>query len=105
MGENYSALRRSWMQHRVGFLFVFSLVDRQTFAELGEFYDELMDLYNDDPPPSVLVANKADIDSRQWVIGTEEVQRMKENWTNCKEVFYTSARSNRDVSDAFEALC
>merc|ERR550537_1791331 len=78
--ETYSALRRSWMQHGAGFLFVFSLVDRQTFDELGAFYDELMDLYNNDPPPSVLVANKADVDSVQWVVGTDEVQKMKANW-------------------------
>merc|ERR1719491_2531223 len=74
--ETYSALRRSWMKQDEqpkappkGFLFVFSLIDRQTFDELGAFYDELMDLYQNNPPPSVLVANKADLETKEWVVG------------------------------------
>merc|ERR1712228_670163 len=58
-----------------------------------------------DPPPSVLVANKADVDSVQWVVGTDEVQKMKANWRNCMEVFYTSAKSSRDIANAFDGLC
>lgn len=102
--EIYSALRRSWMQHGAGFLFVFSLVDRQTFDELTAFHDELMDLYHDDPPPSVLVANKADIDRGEWAVLPEEVVRLRANWRNCMEVVYTSARSGRNIADAFERL-
>merc|ERR1719162_2797987 len=32
--ENYSRLRRNWFERGSGFLFVFSLIDRQTFDEL-----------------------------------------------------------------------
>jgi GTPase KRas protein len=103
--EAYSALRRSWMQHGAGFLFVFSVVDRQTFDELRAFYDELMDLYNNDPPPSVLVANKADLDSDEWAVTEDEVRRLKVNWRNCTEVVFVSAKSNRNVEKAFDALC
>jgi len=106
--ENYSALRRSWMQHgggESGFLFVFSLVDRQTFDELVAFHDELMDLYQDDPPPSVLVANKSDIDAGEWVVTDEEVKGLRSRWRNCTQVIYTSASSGSNVAEAFEPLC
>merc|ERR1719201_2600945 len=78
--EPLCALRRNWMRHQSGFLFVFSLIDRQTFDELLQFYDELMDLYNDDPPPSVLIANKADCEDQEWRVRKDEVQRMFESW-------------------------
>jgi len=103
--EHFGALRRNWMRNQSGFLFVFSLIDRQTFDELSQFYDELMDLYNDDPPPSVLVANKSDFDEAQWVVEKTEIQRLHASWKNCCKVIFTSAKSNQNVSDAFEQLC
>lgn len=103
--ETYSALRRSWMQKACGFLFIFSLIDRQTFDELSTFQDELMDLFDDDPPPSVLVANKSDIDRSEWRVQDEEVRLLKESWKNCQEVVYTSAKTNKNIADAFERLC
>merc|ERR1711972_170679 len=110
MGETYSALRRGWMQANQsrkegGFLFVFSLVDRQTFDELRSFKEELMDLYHNDPPPSVLVANKADIESQSWVVAEDEIHQLRGSWQNCQKVVYTSARSDHNVNDAFESLC
>jgi len=106
--ELYASLRRSWMQHGAGdagFLFVFSLIDRQTFDELGAFRDEFMDLYHDDPPPCVLVANKADLDRGSWVVSEDEVRCLRAKWRNCGEVVYTSACSGRNVAEAFEPLC
>mmetsp|Transcript_37542 Transcript_37542/g.104396 ORF Transcript_37542/g.104396 Transcript_37542/m.104396 type:complete len:250 (-) Transcript_37542:177-926(-) len=106
--NNYRSLRRCWMKDdagNAGFLFVFSLVDRQTFDELEAFREELMDLYHDDPPPSVLVANKADIDRVQWVVTDDEVRGLRTRWHNCFEVVYTSASSGLNVAEAFEPLC
>jgi len=104
--DAYRPLRRSWMSNSdAGFLFVFSLVDRQTFDELEAFRDELMDLYHDDPPPSVLVANKADIDRGQWAVSEAEVMLLREHWRNCGQVVYTSASSGHNVAEAFEPLC
>mmetsp|Transcript_97416 Transcript_97416/g.160308 ORF Transcript_97416/g.160308 Transcript_97416/m.160308 type:complete len:247 (+) Transcript_97416:76-816(+) len=110
--ETYRPLRRSWMkqdeQPRAppkGFLFVFSLIDRQTFDELKAFYDELMDLYHNNPPPSVLVANKADHETREWAVGEDEVRKLRASWSNCRDVVYTSAKSDQHVQHAFESLC
>merc|ERR1712205_97834 len=64
-----------------------------------------MDLYDNDPPPSVLVANKADIDETKWVVTEKEVHKLKANWQNCYDVVFTSAATSRNVSDAFESLC
>merc|ERR1712032_1504382 len=53
----------------------------------------------------ILVANKSDLEAPQWVVREDEVQKLRASWVNCCEVFYTSAKLNRNVSDAFESLC
>lgn len=103
--EAYSWCRRGWMQHCRGFLFVFSLVDRQTFDDLSAFHDELMDVHQNDPPPSVLVANKADVDRVQWKVADDEIRHLMERWRNCTRIVYTSAHSSTGVVEAFEPLC
>lgn len=103
--ENYSGLRRNWFERGSGFVFVFSLIDRQTFDELSSFQDELMDMYNDDPPPSVLLANKADIDEKDWVVEAEEIERLKDGWNGCVHVYYSSAMTGNNVNEAFQHLC
>lgn len=101
----YSQLRRGWMERGSGFLFVFSLLDRQTFDELDCFRVELMDMYPDDPPPSIILANKADEAEEGWVVRREEITRLQERWRRCTNVFYTSAKTNSNVSEAFQGIC
>lgn len=103
--EAYSVLRRSWMQHSAGFLFVFSLVDRRTFEELWAFREELLDLYHDNPPPSILVANKADLNASEWAVSHEEAWDLQSRWPNCLRVVHASALSGDNVVEAFEPLC
>eukprot|EP00929_Paragymnodinium_shiwhaense_P115816 TRINITY_DN84953_c0_g1_i1.p1 TRINITY_DN84953_c0_g1~~TRINITY_DN84953_c0_g1_i1.p1 ORF type:complete len:275 (+),score=59.74 TRINITY_DN84953_c0_g1_i1:142-966(+) len=103
--ELYSSMRRGWLQTGAGFLFVFSLTERQTFLDLRKFLQELHEVYQDDPPPSVLVANKADYDMEEWAVSDVEVQELKASWKNCVRVIYTSAKTNRNVTDAFQSLC
>merc|ERR1712224_114665 len=102
---DYAMWRRNWMKAGSGFLFVFSLVDRQTFDELTTLQDELMDLYDDEPPPSVILANKADMDEQLWVVSAEEVDRLRSSWHRCTGIYYTSAKTSKDVSEAFQCLC
>eukprot|EP00931_Biecheleriopsis_adriatica_P027875 TRINITY_DN16680_c0_g1_i1.p1 TRINITY_DN16680_c0_g1~~TRINITY_DN16680_c0_g1_i1.p1 ORF type:complete len:245 (+),score=56.51 TRINITY_DN16680_c0_g1_i1:66-800(+) len=103
--ETYSTLHRSWLQHGKGFIFVFSLVDRQTFDGLQTFKDELLEAYRDDPPPSVIVANKADIDASQWVVSEDEMSSLRLQWPRCLQVVQTSALNGANVAEAFEVVC
>jgi small GTP-binding protein len=103
--EPYNVLRATWMREREGFIFVFSLIDRQTFEELSSFYDELMDTFAENPPPSVILANKADVEVSSWTVTPAETEELQASWKNCVQLLYTSALSNRNVSDGFEKLC
>merc|ERR1719415_222200 len=66
--EDFIALRTSWMRNKDGFVLAFSIIERKSFEDLQSFYDQLMEVYEEEIPPFVLVGNKADLD-------TEEAQR------------------------------
>lgn len=103
--ETYNSLHHKWMQDGHGFIFVFSLVDRQTFDELATFRAKLMDVHEGNPPPSVILANKADLDASTWAVSKEELHGLREQWKNCLEVVYTSAITGQNLASAFEPLC
>ena len=60
-------LRATWMRERDGFLLMFSIEDASTFEQLDAFYNQLLDMHDENLPPLLLVGNKADLgnDRRQ----------------------------------------
>jgi len=63
--EDFIALRTSWMRNKDGFVLAFSIVDRKSFADCQQFYDQLCEVYEENVPPFVLVGNKADLVANQ----------------------------------------
>lgn len=60
--EDFSMLRAQWMQEKDGYMFVYSLVDRESVSQLYAFVDLLEQVCVDRPvPPIVLVGNKSDL--------------------------------------------
>merc|ERR1712087_696669 len=96
--EDFIALRTSWMRNKDGFVLAFSIIERKSFEDLQSFYDQLMEVYEEEIPPFVLVGNKADLD-------TEEAQRAH-NGTYKRHVSYieTSAKTGYHVQDMFGGL-
>jgi len=99
--EDYSVLRSTWMQKRDGFMFVFSVADRDTFNELDSFYDQLLAIHEENMPPLLLVGNKCDLESKRQV-SSQEGQRMGEKY-QCNYI-ETSAKTGKNVDDAFLAI-
>eukprot|EP00930_Biecheleria_cincta_P006054 TRINITY_DN107031_c0_g1_i1.p1 TRINITY_DN107031_c0_g1~~TRINITY_DN107031_c0_g1_i1.p1 ORF type:complete len:247 (+),score=29.56 TRINITY_DN107031_c0_g1_i1:72-812(+) len=85
------------------FLFVFALDNKQSFDRLQELHKEFLKAHPEHPPPSVLVANKADLDRSEWAVAEHEVEALHKQWTNCRRVIFTSALSSLHVDKAFEA--
>ena len=56
--EDFIALRTSWMRNKDGFVLAFSIIERKSFEDLQSFYDQLMEVYEEEIPPFVLVGNK-----------------------------------------------
>lgn len=98
----YKGRHLAWFQAGKAFLFVFALDNKQTFNRLQELLQEFLKAHPEDPPPSVLVANKADLDRSEWAVTEHEVEALRKQWTNCRKVIFASALSNTAVEEAFE---
>lgn len=48
-----------------GFVLVYSVIDRKTFEEIGEFYEQILRVKDADKVPMILVGNKCDLESER----------------------------------------
>ncbi|KAF9474352.1 ras-domain-containing protein [Pholiota conissans] len=65
--EEYRAMRAQYMLGAEGFLLVYSITDRDSFDELGTFYEEILRVKDQDSFPMILVANKCDLEYERQV--------------------------------------
>jgi len=119
--EDFVALRTSWMRGRDGFVLVFSVVDHKSFEELQSFYDQLMEVYEENVPPFVLVGNKCDLDPNSIInknndnknnnqisnyqrrVSFEEASELARRWHAVRYI-ETSAKTGFHVQDMFGGL-
>jgi len=99
--EEYKALRDQYMRTGDGFVMVYSVIDRKTFEEINEFYEQILRVKDADAVPMVLVGNKCDLESER-VISTEEAKNYaKELKIPCLEA---SAKMRKNVDECFYEL-
>lgn len=65
--EEYSAMREQYMRTGEGFLLVYSIVDKNSFAEIQGFHSQILRVKDCDTFPMVLVGNKADLEADRQV--------------------------------------
>ena len=99
--EEYSALRDQYMRSGMGFLCVFSVVERKTFEEINTFRDQILRAKDADRVPMVLVGNKCDLEKDRKVT-TNEGMALAKNF-GCPYI-ETSAKRRTNVEEAFEKL-
>lgn len=59
--EEYKALRDQYMRTGDGFLLVYSVIDRKTFEEINDFYEQILRVKDAEKVPMVLVGNKVSV--------------------------------------------
>ena len=107
------------MRGRDGFVLAFSIVERKSFEELQSFYDQLMEVYEENVPPFVLVGNKCDLDTSndpnnnnsdntnisnyQRRVSFEEASELARRWRAIRYI-ETSAKTGYHVQDMFGGL-
>jgi len=111
--EDFIALRTSWMRNKDGFVLAFSIIERKSFEDLQSFYDQLMEVYEEEIPPFVLVGNKADLDTEEAQrahngtykrqVSYEEAQNLARKWEAVRYI-ETSAKTGYHVQDMFGGL-
>ena len=100
--EEYANVRDSYLRAGDGFLCVFSLTDRSTFANTEEIREQILRINSERDDISILlIGNKADLEDRR-EISEEEGLEQARKW-GCKYL-ETSAKTNFNVENAFHEI-
>jgi len=97
--EDY--MRDNYYRLGEGFLTVYSITMRDTFASVNRFYDHILQVKAIDEVPLILVGSKCDLESDREVPKTEG-EALAAKW-NCP-FFETSAKTRVNVDEVFTEL-
>mmetsp|Transcript_397 Transcript_397/g.518 ORF Transcript_397/g.518 Transcript_397/m.518 type:complete len:199 (-) Transcript_397:310-906(-) len=94
-------MRDNYYRLGEGFLCVYSITMRVTFAATNRFYDHILQVKGKDDVPLILVGSKCDLEGDRDV-SKEEGQQLADKW---KVPFYeTSAKTRTNVDEVFTEL-
>ena len=99
--EDYAVVEDPKFRKGEGFLCVFSLVDRESFASVAEKRERILRVKGDEQTPLILVGNKADLQEGREVT-LAEAECMASSWG----VLYveTSAKTKQNVDRVYYDL-
>ncbi|KAI1305384.1 Ras-related protein Ral-a [Halotydeus destructor] len=99
--EDYAAIRDNYFRSGEGFLCVFSITEKESFAACHDFREQILRVKGDESIPFVLVGNKCDLDGKRNV-PIDEATRLADSWG----VTYveTSAKTRLHVEKIFYDL-
>ncbi len=98
--QAYRKLRKLYLEGSQGALIVFDVTDKQSFDDLEEWIQSLVEIRGNDVP-MIIIGNKIDlVESR---VVAEEVARKYAAKYNA-EILFTSAATGEKVEDSFKEL-
>lgn len=75
-----STVMDGWFRSGEGFLCVFSIVDRETFAALNDFREQILRVKSDEhAPPLILVGNKSDLADKR-AVSEQDARSLAQSW-------------------------
>lgn len=77
--DEYKPLVNGWIRSSDGFILVYDVTSRQTFEEVKDFYENVVQTKDTTKFPLVLVGNKCDLIDRKKV-DTEEGKKLANKW-------------------------
>ncbi|KAH3757902.1 small G-protein Ras2 [Pelomyxa schiedti] len=98
--EEYSAMRDQYMRYGDGFLIVFALTTRSSFLDVQRLHQHVIEV-KDEPYPTVLVGNKADM-VNSYQVTLDEGQKLGEKLG--VPYLTVSAKTHTNIIDAFNTL-
>ena len=99
--EEYSAMKDQYMRVGEGFLVVYSITDKRSFAEIAQFIEQILKLKEFDYAPIVIAGNKCDLEPERRV---EILEGEKVAVKYQAAFFETSAKYGVNIDEAVFAL-
>ena len=99
--DRFRAIVKAYYRNAVGGLLVFDITNRESFASLDDWYEEVMKYADPHKPVFLLVGNKDD-QSRQRQVTKEEGLQFARNHN--MDYVETSAKSGHNVEETFQRL-
>ncbi len=98
-------LRDQYVRDGDGFILVYSIIEKESFAEILEFRELIVQSKNKDKTdtsvPIILVGNKSDLQASREV-ATQDAKKLSEEW---KVPFLeTSAKTGENVEQVFHTI-
>ena len=99
--EEFESLRDMWIRDGEGFLLVYSITQRMSFARVKQYFSEIVSVKAGEPFGAILVGNKLDQASERQV-SVEEGEELAKKWGI--PFFETSAKMNINIESTFRIL-
>eukprot|EP01103_Thecamoeba_quadrilineata_P005065 TRINITY_DN14918_c0_g1_i1.p1 TRINITY_DN14918_c0_g1~~TRINITY_DN14918_c0_g1_i1.p1 ORF type:complete len:191 (-),score=47.31 TRINITY_DN14918_c0_g1_i1:162-734(-) len=100
--EEYAAMRENYYRSGDGFLAVYSIDSQESFAKIEGFYGQIKEISELDHVPFILVGNKSDLKPELRQVEKSRGEELASK-LGCP-FFESSAKENRNVSEAFMGL-
>lgn len=99
--ETFSAMRELYVANGDGFIFVYSITQEWSFANLKDFYTSLQRRRVNNIPPLILVGNKCDLNTARRV-SIKELADLSKEWSS--DFIEASAKTGENVGEIFMIL-
>jgi len=99
--EEYSVMRNQYIQAGQGFVLVYSIVGKNTFDVMQDYYDQILAIKHTSVP-IVMLGNKCDLRTQRMV--TTEQGEKQAAAMNGVPFFETSAKERTNVEEGFTRL-
>jgi len=100
--EEYTALTSQWIQSGEGFAIVYSIASRSSFERTDKIKETILQHFDTDSVPMILVGNKADLEADREV-STMEGMELAKTWGGIP-FLEASAKTRKNVDETFFSL-
>ena len=100
--EDFKDLRTNYIKLCHAFMLIYAVDDESSLDSIQELYDDIIAVHYK-LPPTILLGNKCDLPQPFAVDISKAKQKSAKKWNNI-EVMETSAKLNKNITEAFEYL-
>ncbi|KYQ92807.1 Ras GTPase [Tieghemostelium lacteum] len=104
--ETFLVMRDLYIRNGQGFILVYSIASKSTYFELEGIKEQICRIKNADTDkiPMIVLGNKCDLPDKDRQVKSSEGDALVKKWGGDIDFMETSAKSNINISSAFEQI-